>query len=70
MEGRRFLSRQAPTLPLKACDQARCKCRYAHHEDRRRGPRRAHELSVSIDGYESNERRATTGRKGRRRTDP
>jgi hypothetical protein len=66
--GQRFLSREAPTLPLKDCDKATCTCRYEHHENRRKGPRRAREMGVSIDGYEDDERRAKEKR-GRRKTD-
>jgi hypothetical protein len=36
MEGKRFLSSQAPPqLPLRDCDRADCTCRYIHHRDRR-----------------------------------
>ncbi len=31
----RFLSDEAPTLPLSDCDSERCECRYRHHADRR-----------------------------------
>jgi hypothetical protein len=64
----RFLSSEAPTLPLKKCDNPRCTCRYEHHGDRRIGPRRAREMGVSIDGYEGQERRDRPKR-GRRKTD-
>jgi hypothetical protein len=65
---KRFLSREAPTLPLKACDHWRCECRYEHHEDRRKGPRRAREMGVAIDGFEGEDQRASTKR-GRRKKD-
>jgi hypothetical protein len=68
LQGQRFLSSEAPPLPLKKCDYPRCQCRYEHHEDRRKGNRRAHDLSVSIDGYAGTERRETAKR-GRRKTD-
>ncbi len=32
---RRFLSAEAPPLPLPTCDATACKCQYAHHDDRR-----------------------------------
>jgi hypothetical protein len=42
--GRRFLSREAPRLPMTDCDRcAACRCVYRHHTDRRAGPRRASE---------------------------
>jgi hypothetical protein len=37
----RFLSAEAPPLPLERCDVGKCSCRYQHHEDRRSGSRRA-----------------------------
>jgi hypothetical protein len=64
---KRFLSRDAPTLPLKSCDQ-QCACRYGHHDDRRKGPRRASEMGVSVDGYEGTDKRGGPKR-GRRKTD-
>jgi hypothetical protein len=33
--GHRFLSREAPGLPLADCDETACTCRYRHHDDRR-----------------------------------
>lgn len=33
--GKRFLSKDAPRLPLRDCDQPACQCRYRHHDDRR-----------------------------------
>ena len=68
--GQRFLSREAPTLPLAGCTQSNCSCRYAHYDDRRKGPRRATELGVSIDGYVEDERRTDGPHHGRRRNDP
>lgn len=66
--GQRYLSREAPRLPLRDCDRADCSCRYEHHEDRRRGPRRAREMGVAIDGYEGEEQREKQKR-GRRKGD-
>jgi hypothetical protein len=66
--GKRFLSREAPSLPLRKCDNPKCTCRYEHHENRRKGPRRFRELGVSIDGYQDEDRRDETKR-GRRKTD-
>ncbi len=68
LQDRRFLSRQAPALPLKECDSAECTCRYEHYDDRRNGPRRARDLGVSIDGYEGDERRVRPKR-GRRKNE-
>ncbi len=65
---RRFLSREAPPLPLKVCNSPECTCRYEHYDDRRKSPRRARDLGVSIDGYEGDERRLRPKR-GRRKSD-
>jgi len=37
IRGQRFLSEQAPGLPLENCTATHCNCRYVHHVDRRRG---------------------------------
>jgi len=33
--GQRFLSKDAPRLPLAKCTEAECTCRYRHYDDRR-----------------------------------
>ena len=38
--GQRFLSREAPRLPLADCECTECRCRYVHHDDRRAFARR------------------------------
>ena len=68
LRGKRFLSREAPTLPLKKCDRGDCQCRYEHYEDRRKGPRRAREIGVAIGGHVDTEQRSPQKR-GRRKTD-
>ena len=35
LQGQRFLTADAPRLPLPDCDQGNCQCTYVHHEDRR-----------------------------------
>jgi hypothetical protein len=40
LSGRRFLSKEAPRLPLERCSEAACSCRYQHYEDRRVDRRR------------------------------
>lgn len=37
MTGRRFLATAAPRLPLPECGALECRCKFAHHEDRRAG---------------------------------
>ena len=66
--GKRYLSAEAPLLPLKDCDRsACCKCRYHHRPDRRDGPRRASEGVIPTSAPQNEtERRA---RKGRRSDD-
>ena len=67
----RFLSSQAPPLPLKGCTQPKsCMCKSKHFSDRRSGPRRATEsalfqnaLSRHTAAVRSQERRALRGRR-------
>jgi hypothetical protein len=68
LRDQRFLSREAPTLPLKGCDCTRCECHYEHYEDRRKGGRRARDLGVAIDGYDGADQR-TPVKRGRRQID-
>ena len=45
LAGIRFLSNEAPALPLAGClHPPRCRAVYKHHDDRRAGPRRESEL--------------------------
>ncbi len=66
VRGKRYLSREAPILPLKKCNAAKCTCRYGHFEDRRDGQRRARDFGVSVDAYDGPERRVKSKR-GRRK---
>jgi hypothetical protein len=67
----RFLSSQAPPLPLQGCTQSKsCVCKYKHYSDRRSGPRRATEsalfqnaLSRHTAAAWTQERRAQRGRR-------
>jgi len=44
---RRWLSREAPLLPLPGCTKPdACRCTYHHHDDRRAGGRRAGEVDA------------------------
>lgn len=40
LASKRFLSAEAPFVPLAKCDQANCNCYFRHHEDRRHEDRR------------------------------
>jgi hypothetical protein len=55
LQGERFLSSDAPTLPLADCDAAQCECSFVHHGDRRSGKDRRNVFTAS--GYS-----AATGR--------
>ena len=67
--GQRFLSEEAPRLPLADCDRPQCDCRYQHFTDRRTDVRRDGDIGVGIASelYNSDCRRSK-GR-GRRSTD-
>lgn len=68
LKSQRFLSDEAPLLPLASCDVARCRCTFEHHKDRRRSNRRnpytAQSHTFVVQG--GVDRR---GRRGRRDTD-
>ncbi|MGL5358877.1 MAG: hypothetical protein ACRDBI_04040 [Shewanella sp.] len=71
LQGKRFLSRQAPSIPLAQCSVSKCQCRYQHHHDRRQaGSDRRVAFGVTRDLYgafgEENRRQRP---KGRRATD-
>ncbi len=66
--GKRFLSGEAPVVPLQGCDAGECLCRYIHHADRRKKDRRTSDMAVTVDQYSGAERRAGKKR-GRRATD-
>lgn len=62
--GRRFLSDEAPRLPLGECSSpARCKCIYRHFSDRRASLRRAEERIGLIKPWSGVERRGARGRR-------
>jgi hypothetical protein len=61
----RYLSKDAPALPLESCTQGlRCPCIYRHHEDRRDQPRRDGETGLSGRSKKiDSERRVSRGRR-------
>jgi hypothetical protein len=65
MLGSRFLSKEAPGLPLKACSMsAECRCSYQHHDDRRGLSRRTPDVwSPGHVGYSGEERRRQRDRR-------
>jgi hypothetical protein len=68
LRGQRFLSREAPQLPLKACGRTDCTCRYEHYQDRRGNPRRLRDMGVAVDGWVEEDKRASSKR-GRRKAE-
>lgn len=67
--GQRFLSEQAPKLPLTGCtNPLGCRCVYKHHDDRRSGPRRLLDIETgrslrTSTAYLGEERRNARGRR-------
>jgi len=62
-KGKRFLSYEAPRLPLAECDAERCHCKYRHYADRRGGPRRAEEKGTPAARAVKSNRRGARGRR-------
>jgi hypothetical protein len=60
LKGRRFLSAEAPKLPLPGCDAASCRCRFVHHNDRRMDDDRR-QLIVNPLGHQMRDRRRGRG---------
>jgi hypothetical protein len=65
-KNRRWLSREAPMLPLPGCTRPdTCQCTYNHHDDRRAGGRRAEDLDAFSQAPRvANERRSKKSRRG------
>ncbi len=60
----RFLSREAPVLPLQGCNAPHCTCSYAHFDDRREHDRRnPYGEWASIPPALTGERRSRTERR-------
>ena len=51
MGGRRFLASAAPRLPLPECNALECRCRFAHHDDRRTGKDRRNPFARAGFGH-------------------
>ena len=49
---KRFLLEQAPRMPLRECDAAKCDCRYVRHDDRRVNDDRRAVFCLQTDLYE------------------
>lgn len=65
LEGQRFLSQEAPSLPLATCTNPNgCACRYQHHTDRRDDPRRDTDVGLPDRYFHGpNRRQRATGRR-------
>ena len=64
LEGIRFLSQEAPKLPLAGCICTACACRYAHHDDRRQGSdRRRRDVWSPAVAVQANEQRRSKARR-------
>jgi hypothetical protein len=66
LDGRRWLSAQAPQLPVEGCDVQHCDCRYRHHDDRRGKRRRQEDQGLSRRSLEGERR---SDKRGRREND-
>jgi len=63
-DGRRFLSMEAPHLPLAGCSNPdHCQCRYAHHTDRREDARRDTDIGLPDRFFHGPNRRQRAGRR-------
>jgi hypothetical protein len=54
---KRWLSADAPRLPLERCDLRTCECRYQHHTDRRGTPRRRVDREALPHPFDGQEKR-------------
>ena len=60
----RFLSTEAPTLPLTECSApGQCRCKYRYHTDRREDYRRDTDFGLPERGFFGGNRRNLTGRR-------
>ena len=65
--GTRWLSSEAPRLPVPGCDAMYCDCRYRHFDDRRTNVQRKQDRDGWIRNFKGEDRRSK-GR-GRRESD-
>ncbi len=64
LDGQRFLSNEAPSLPLVACSNPQgCQCRYKHHTDRREDARRDTDVGLPERLFHGTNRRTRSGRR-------
>ena len=63
LEGKRFLSKNAPALPLPKCTEARCSCTFAKLKDRRSDSRRIEHGALSASLFLATNRRKNRDRR-------
>ena len=63
LEGRRFLAKDAPALPLPRCAAAQCSCRFTKLSDRRTDGRRLEHGGLSATLFLANNRRTKRDRR-------
>jgi len=64
LDGQRFLSEEAPLLPLSACSNPKgCKCVYEHFDERRDTLRRESDIGMPIRDVLEDKRAESTGRR-------
>ncbi|WP_394205067.1 hypothetical protein [Shewanella waksmanii] len=71
IQGTRYLSADAPTIPLPNCDSSNCQCHYQHYEDRRQpDSERRIDFGITHDLYGAfGEQNRRGNSRGRRKTD-
>ena len=57
LEGKRFLAKNAPELPLSSCDAQRCACSFTKLSDRRTDARRFQQGGLTASLFQATNRR-------------
>ena len=70
LQASRILSKEAPQLPLAECDIADCRCRFAHHDDRRKKQGRRDPYRQTLSGETGKFKKEQRRRPDRRNSDP
>lgn len=63
LAGQAFLAHEAPSLPLDDCNEARCRCAFEKHDDRRQETRRWTDDGLATTIFSAAERRARADRR-------
>ena len=70
LQGNRYLTAEAPVIPLENCTAQRCHCVYRHHEDRRSGEKDRRKLEEPAAAFLTpSDQRDRRREPGRRATD-